>query len=207
MGSSLCFYNFSCKFLRFGENLLLVFERTGDHKIPAKKLRFKLPETTKGREIQGGQYLKLLAIKIGFLGKFLLELKWWYTIQWFKSPHNEEEEILLSRHLVTSLGTVPKKSWDSAVWGRSWRSAVLGQSWDSAVLGQSWDSLGPEQSWYGLGTVQSWDGTVLGQCSLGTVRSWDGAVLGRCRLGTVRSWDTGFGTVVLGQWSWDRATN
>ena len=28
-----------------------------------------------------------------------------------KSPHNEEEEILLSRHLVTSLGTVPKKSW------------------------------------------------------------------------------------------------
>ena len=40
---------FLSKFLRFGENLLLVFERTGDHKIPAKKLGFKLPEATKGR--------------------------------------------------------------------------------------------------------------------------------------------------------------
>ena len=84
--------------------------------------------------------MKLLAIKIGFLGKFLLELKWWYTVQWFKSPHNEEEEILLSRHLVTSLGTVPKKTWDSAVWGLSWGSAVLGQSWDSLGTVQSWDS-------------------------------------------------------------------
>ena len=42
-----------------------------------------------------------------------------------KSPHNEEEEILLSRHLVTSLGTVSKKSWDIADWGRSWARAVL----------------------------------------------------------------------------------
>ena len=117
---------------------------------------------------RGGQYLKLLAIKIGFMGSFiLLELKWWYKVQWFKSPYNEEEEILLSRHLVTSHGTVPKKSWDSAVWGRSWDGAVLGQSWDGAVLGQSWARA------------------VLGQCSLGTVRSWDGTVLGRYSLGTV----------------------
>ena len=43
VGSSLCFYNFFLlKFLRFGENLLLVFERTGDHKIPAKKLGFQI---------------------------------------------------------------------------------------------------------------------------------------------------------------------
>ena len=117
--------------------------------------------------------MKLFAIKIGFLGKFLLELKWWYTVQWFKSPHNEEEEILLSRHLVTSLGTVPKKSLDSAVWGRSWDGAVLGQSWARAVL------------------VQSWDSTVLGRYGLGTL------VLGQW------SWDSGLGTVVLGHWSWD----
>ena len=74
-----------------------------------------------------------------------------------------------------SLGTGPKKSWDSAVLGRSWDSALLGRSWDSAVLGQSWD------------------GAVLGQYSLGTV-------LGQCGLGTVRCWDSGLGTVVLGQW-------
>ena len=51
------------------------------------------------------------------------------------SPHNEEEEILLSRHLVTSLGSVPKKSWDIAVWGRSWSSTVLGQSGEKCSLG------------------------------------------------------------------------
>ena len=120
-----------------------------------------------------------MAIKIGILGKFLLELKWWYTVQWFKSPHNEEEEILLSRHLVTSLGTVSKKSWDSA---------VLGQFWDGAVLGQR-----------SLGTTQSWD-TSLGTVILG-VWSWE------CGLGTLVlgqwSWDSGLGTLVLGHWSWD----
>ena len=121
--------------------------------------------------------MKLLAIKIGFMGNFiLLELKWWYKVQWFKSPYNEEEEILLSRRLVTSHGTVPKKSWDSAVWGRSWDGAVLGRSWDIIVLGQSWD---------GAVLGQSWARAVLGQCSLGTVRSWDGIVLGRYSLGTV----------------------
>ena len=121
--------------------------------------------------------MKLLAIKIGFLTKFSLELKWWYTVQWFKSPHNEEEEILLSKHLLTSLGRVPKKSWNSAVWGRSWSSAVLGQSWDSAVLGQSWDGAFLGQSWARAILVRSWDNTVLGH--------W--------------SWDSGLGTVVLGQ--------
>ena len=91
---------------------------------------------------------------------FLLELKWWYTVQRFKRPHNEEEEILLSRHLVTSLGAVPNKSWDIAIWGRSWSSTVLGQSWDSRVLGQS-----------GHGAVlgQSWTRAVLVRHSLGTL--------------------------------------
>ena len=99
--------------------MLLVFERTGDHKIPAKKLGVSnCLKQRKGDKYRGVSIL-ILAIKIGILGKFLLELKWWYTVQWFKSPHNEEEEIRLSRHLVTSLGTVPKKSWDIAVWGRS----------------------------------------------------------------------------------------
>ena len=40
---------FLFKFLRFGENLLLGFERIGDHKIPANKLGFNLPKTSKGR--------------------------------------------------------------------------------------------------------------------------------------------------------------
>ena len=44
-----------------------------------------------------------------------------------QESYNEEEEILLSRNLMTSLGSVQKKSCDIAVWGRSWGSAVLGQ--------------------------------------------------------------------------------
>ena len=68
----------------------------------------------------------------------------------------------ISRHSVTSLGTVPKKSWDIAVWGQSWSNTVLGQSRDRAVLGQSWDSLGTVQSWDSLGPEQSWYETVLG---------------------------------------------
>ena len=147
----------------------MVFERTGDHKIPAEKLRVSNCLKQRKGDKYRGVSIWILAIKIGILGKFLLELKWWYTVQWFKSPHNEEEEILLCRHLVTSLGTVPKKSWDIAVWGRSWNSAVLGHSWDSAVLGQSWD------------------GAVLGQ------------VLDQSSLGTTQSWDIDLGTVVLGQ--------
>ena len=66
----------------------------------------------------------------------------------------------ISRHSVTSLGTVPKKSWDIAVWGQSWDGAVLGQSWTRAVLVRN--SLGTaalgQWSWdSSLGTV------VLGQ--------------------------------------------
>ena len=113
-----------------------------------------------------------------------------------QESHNQEVEILLSRHLVA-------KSWDSTeevlgqyglgtvVLGRSWDSAVLGQSWDSAVLGRSWDSAVLGQ--YSRGTVQSWDSdlgrVVMGQYSLVTV------VLGQW------SWDSGLGTMVLGQYS------
>ena len=63
-------------------------------------------------------------------------------------PITKKKEVPPLRHLLTVLGqyqrilgTVPKKSWDSAVWGQSWDSAVLGhKSWDSGlgtvVLGQ-----------------------------------------------------------------------
>ena len=110
-----------------------------------------------------------------------------------ESPQRIEEEILLSRHLVTSLGTVPKKSWDSSVWGRPWSSAVLGRSWDSTVLGQSLDGAVLGQSWARAVLVRSWDSTVLGRDGLETVQSWDSAVLGQW------SWDSSLGTVVLGQ--------
>ena len=105
-----------------------------------------------------------------------------------RNPYNEEERDPISRHSVTSLGTVPKKSWDIAVWGQSWGNTVLGQCSLGAVLDQS--SLGTKQSWaIGLGTL------VLGRwswaISLGTL------VLGRW------SWAIGLGTLVLGRWSWD----
>ena len=84
-------------------------------------------------------------------------------------PTTKKKEVPTLGHLLTvlgqcSLGTVLKKSWDSAVLGQYQRS---------------------------LGTVQSWDSTeeVLGQCSLRTVpkKSWDSAVLGQYQrsLGTV----------------------
>ena len=70
-------------------------------------------------------------------------------------PITKKKEVLGQ----CSLGTVPKRSWDSAVLGQYQR---------------------------GLGTVQSWDSTkeVLGQCSLGTVpkKSWDSG-LGTLTLG------------------------
>ena len=88
----------------------------------------------------------------------------------------------ISRHSVTSLGTVPKKSWDIAVWGQSCGNTVLGYSWDSAAL---------EQSWTRAVLVR----TVLGQWS------WDSG-LGTLVLGQW-SWDIGLGPLVLGQWSWD----
>ena len=63
-------------------------------------------------------------------------------------PTTKKKEVPPLRHVLTilgqyqrSLGTVPKKSLDSAVW-------------DSLGTVQSWDSLGPEQSWYSLGTEQ-----------------------------------------------------
>ena len=100
-------------------------------------------------------------------------------------PITKKKEVPPLRHLLTvlgqyqrSLGTAPKKSWDSAVWGQSWDSAVLGQSWTRAVL------------------VQSWDTTALRQYSLGTARSWDTS-LGTVVLGQW-SWDSGLGTMVLG---------
>ena len=72
-------------------------------------------------------------------------------------PTTKKEEVPTLGHLLTvlgqcSLGTVPKKSWDSAVLGQYQRSLGTVQSWDSTkeVLGQwSWDTS--------LGTV------VLGQ--------------------------------------------
>ena len=93
MGSSLCFYYyyhfflFFCFLLRFllhfGEDLCLVFIRTGDHKIPAHRFWFQVAwnievEVTKKKKEKGGQHL---ATKRGFLGKFLLELEWWYKVQ------------------------------------------------------------------------------------------------------------------------------
>ena len=41
-------------------------------------------------------------------------------------PKTKKKEVAPLKHLFDSLGTVPKKSWDSAVWGQSWDSAVLG---------------------------------------------------------------------------------
>ena len=95
-----------------------------------------------------------------------------------ESPQRRRRDPI-SRHSVTSLGTVPKKSWDIAVWGQCWSNTVLGQSRDRAVLGRC--SLG----------------TVLDQSSLGTKQSWDTG-LGTLVLGQW-SWDSGLGTVVLGQ--------
>ena len=78
-------------------------------------------------------------------------------------PITKKKEVPPLRHLSTvlgkyqrSLGTVPRKSWDSAkeVSGQRQRSLGTVQSGDSLGTVQSWDSLGPEQSWYSLGTVQ-----------------------------------------------------
>ena len=160
---------------------LLSLVRTGDHKTPANMLGFNLSRNIKEGDKYGGPVFEAFGHKIGFLGTFFsLDLKWWYMVQCFKSPHNEDEEVLLSRHLMAKswdgteevlgqcslgtvlgrciLGTVPKKFWDSA---------VLGQFWDGAVLGQC--SLGtvPKMFWDSAVLGQSWDGALLGQCSLG----------------------------------------
>ena len=102
-------------------------------------------------------------------------------------PITKKKEVPPLRHLLTvlgqyqrSLGTVPKKSWDSAK--KSWDSAVWGQSWDSAVLGQSWTRAVLLQSW----DSTALNSTVLGRYGLGIV------VLGQW------PWDSSLGTVVLG---------
>ena len=59
--------------LHFGEDLCLVFTRTGDHKIPAHRFWFQvawnteIEGTKKRNKKKGGQHL---AFKRGFLGKF-----------------------------------------------------------------------------------------------------------------------------------------
>ena len=99
-----------------------------------------------------------MAIKRGFMGNFYLSSSGGTKYSESRSPYSEEKRGPTAQTLVDSLvshqrslGTVPKKSWDSAVWGQSWDSAVLGQSWTRAVLVQSWDSTALGQ--YGLGTV------------------------------------------------------
>ena len=97
--------------------------------------------------------MKHLAIKIGFLGKFLQELKWWYKVQWFKKS-------LQRRGRNPTVQTLGDKSRDST-------KEVLGQCSLGTVLGQC--SLGTVLGQYSLGTVlgQSWDCShgrvVLGQ--------------------------------------------
>ena len=99
----------------------------------------------------------------------MLELKWWYQVQWFKRPDNEREKFPLSQHLVEKSLDSTEESWDSTE--ESWDSTVLGQySLGIVVLGQYQAVLG-QWSWdSSLGTV------VLGQCSLGTVQSWDSSL-------------------------------
>ena len=120
----------------------------------------------------GGQYLKLLAIKIGFLEKFSIRA-----------------HVVVHGYSGSRVPTTKKKK---SYYPDNWDSAVLGRYSPGTI--QSWDGLGTVQSWdsslgtavlgrYGLGTVQSWDSI------LGTVQSWDGAVLGRW------PWDSGLGTV------------
>ena len=116
---------------------------------------FNLHQNIKSKINTGGLVIETFG-QLGwfFLEKFLLELKWWYQVQWFKSPDNEREEFPLSQHLV-------EKSWERTE--ESWVSAALGQySLGTVVMGQC--GLGTVQSWdSGHGTVQSWDS------SLGTV--------------------------------------
>ena len=58
--------------MHFGEDLCLVFIRTGDHKIPAHRFWSQVAwnieiEVNKKNKKKGGQHL---AFKRGFLGKF-----------------------------------------------------------------------------------------------------------------------------------------
>ena len=107
----------------------MVFIQTGDHKIPVHKFWLSITgniekEVTK----KGGPDL---ATKRGFLGKFSLELEWWYRYSESRSPYNEEERDPISRHSVNSLGTLVLGRWS---WDISLGSLVLGHwSWDISL--------------------------------------------------------------------------
>ena len=209
---SLFYYFSGLKFftlLHFGEDLRLVFIQTGDHKIAAHKFWLSIAGNIEKEVAKEKKGVSIWLSTEGFWENFHKSLGGGTRYSESRSPYNKEERDPISRHSVTSLGTVPKKSWDRAVWGQSWDSAILGQCWTRTVLIQSWDS--------GLGTVVwgqwSWDsglGTVvLGQWSwdsgLGTVvlgQWFRDSGLGIVVLGQW-SWDKGLGTRVLGQWSWD----
>ena len=179
----------------------MVFIQTGDHKILAHKFWLSIAGNIEKEVIKKGG--SAFGHQERVFGKnFHQSLSDGTRYSDSRSPYNEEKRNPISRHSVTSLGTVPKKSWDIAVWGQSWGNTFLGQCSLGTVLDQS--SLGMKQSWdSGLGTVVlgqwSWDiglGTlVLGQWS------WDSG-LGTLVLGHW-SWDIGLGTLVLGHWSWD----
>ena len=147
----------------------MVFERTGDHKIPAKKLRVSNCLKQRKGDKYRGVSIWFLAIKIGILGNFVTRaqvLLHGRVVQ--ESPQRRRRDLTIQ--------TLGDKSWDST----------------EEVLGHC--SLGTVFEKCSLGTVlgQCSLGTVLGRCSLGTV-------LGQSSLGTTQSWDTGLGTVVLGQ--------
>ena len=117
--------------------------------------------------------MKLLAIKIGFLGNF-------FTRAQMVVHSTVVQESRQQRGRNPTIQTLGDKSWDNT----------------EEILGQC--SLGTVMEQFILGTVlgQYSLGTVLGQCSLRTVS-------GQSSLGSVVlgqwSWDSGLGTVVLGQ--------
>ena len=103
--------------------------------------------------------MKLLAIKIGFLGNF-------FTRAQVVVHGTVVQESPQRRGRNPTIQTLGDKSWDSTeeVLGQCSLGTVLEQCSLGTVLGRC--SLGPEQSWYGLGTIQSWD-TGLGTVVLG----------------------------------------
>ena len=133
MGSSLYFITFSCLdfLLHFGEDLCLVFIRTGDHKIPAHKFWFQVAwniEKEVNKLKKRGQHL---AIKRGFLENLYLSLSGGTRYSESRSPYNEEERGPTAQTLVNSLGTVVLGQWS---WDSGLGTLVLGQwSWDSGL--------------------------------------------------------------------------
>ena len=86
-----------------------------------------------------GASIWVLVIKIGISGKIFTRAQVVVNGTVVQESPQRRRRDPTCRHSVTSLGTVPKKSWDIAVWGQSWSNTVLGQSRDRAVLGHSWD--------------------------------------------------------------------